>query len=48
MMRRLFGWAALALVLLYAISNPSSTAATLRHLVSGASRLAFALVGGGH
>ncbi len=48
MIRRLFGWAAFALVLLYAVSNPTSTAAMLRQAATGAARFAFALVGGSH
>ena len=46
MIRRFLGGAALVLVLLYALANPTSTAATLRHFGANAQRFVSVLIGG--
>lgn len=46
-MRKIFGWAVLAFVAFYVISNPGDAAGVLRSVASGVGEFASALAGGG-
>jgi hypothetical protein len=55
MVKKILGWLALAMVVLYALKNPTGAAGTFRHLGTtlaslgdGAGRFLSALIGGGH
>jgi hypothetical protein len=47
MMRKLVGWAVLAFVLFYAVTNPTETAEFVRTVASGLAAFASALAGTG-
>jgi hypothetical protein len=47
MMRKLAGWAVLAFVLFYAVTNPTETAGMVRTVAAGLAAFASALAGSG-